>query len=625
MTVHYFDAEGNETLYIGGSFAWRFNNPGNVTKPSRYMMPGAIGYGLRISTDKVPFIIFPDRETGHQAHVKVLKEQYGNSTIRNMISAYAPKKQNDTEGYIKFVTGRAGVSETDVVGSLSEDKFKAVSASMELKEGWKPGVIKVLGKPIQVDVRDKLNQPFAKQAFQVKGTDAHVDVVTDENGELPWLYSGLLGQDVHILYKRAHDELEHVGNWLSTSAATGYTFNAPYHLVPTRPWVHKTEETERPRIHVVLAGETLSSIAAKYGTTVDAMVAVNGLADPNHIYARQHLKIPAAHGGGAQHANAAASASAPAAKPSGGGSAASGASGGAAGANSAASVPAQGGAASAPQPSAPTPTHSAAGAGQLPGAGDQHSSQAVPPPGAGNAHGAARPPAAANAPAHGASHSAPPAAQAAQPAGSGHQRESGVTHQRNDNGHPETLVSSATLEPSGPAWCSRFEGSNSLDSLEPGYRAKATGFINALRAAGATVQINAAFRPVPRTYLMYWALMIKQGKAQPDKVPPFAGVPIDWVHRTQSGEVDMEASKRAAVAMCHGYKISQKAAKPGKSQHCQGKAVDLNITGYLGKMIKDPDGNDIHVRTWDELKAFGALYGVKYFDGETMHWSENGH
>ncbi|MBN1660612.1 MAG: LysM peptidoglycan-binding domain-containing protein [Anaerolineae bacterium] len=46
--------------------------------------------------------------------------------------------------------------------------------------------------------------------------------------------------------------------------------------------------------HVVSRGETLSSIAARYGTTAAAIAAANGLANPNTIYAGQRLQIPAA-------------------------------------------------------------------------------------------------------------------------------------------------------------------------------------------------------------------------------------------------------------------------------------------------------------------------------------------
>ena len=44
--------------------------------------------------------------------------------------------------------------------------------------------------------------------------------------------------------------------------------------------------------HVVREGETLSGIARAYGVSVGALVALNGLADPDHIVAGQRLRIP---------------------------------------------------------------------------------------------------------------------------------------------------------------------------------------------------------------------------------------------------------------------------------------------------------------------------------------------
>lgn len=45
-------------------------------------------------------------------------------------------------------------------------------------------------------------------------------------------------------------------------------------------------------VHVVRAGETLSAIASRYGTTVDRLAASNHIANPNLIVAGQHLKVP---------------------------------------------------------------------------------------------------------------------------------------------------------------------------------------------------------------------------------------------------------------------------------------------------------------------------------------------
>ncbi len=49
---------------------------------------------------------------------------------------------------------------------------------------------------------------------------------------------------------------------------------------------------QEPVIHVVQAGETLFLIAEQYGTTVEAIVAANGLSDPDLIIVGQRLIIP---------------------------------------------------------------------------------------------------------------------------------------------------------------------------------------------------------------------------------------------------------------------------------------------------------------------------------------------
>jgi soluble lytic murein transglycosylase-like protein len=46
-------------------------------------------------------------------------------------------------------------------------------------------------------------------------------------------------------------------------------------------------------VHVVRVGETLSAIAARYGTSVDALARVNRISDPNLIVAGSKLKVPA--------------------------------------------------------------------------------------------------------------------------------------------------------------------------------------------------------------------------------------------------------------------------------------------------------------------------------------------
>ncbi len=51
-------------------------------------------------------------------------------------------------------------------------------------------------------------------------------------------------------------------------------------------------QAQESTTHVVQRGENLYRIALRYGTTVNAIVAANGLANPNRIYVGQRLVIP---------------------------------------------------------------------------------------------------------------------------------------------------------------------------------------------------------------------------------------------------------------------------------------------------------------------------------------------
>ena len=54
--------------------------------------------------------------------------------------------------------------------------------------------------------------------------------------------------------------------------------------------------------YTVKSGDTLSGIAVKFGTTYQNLAAINGIADPNKIYAGQVIKVTGtASSGGAQY------------------------------------------------------------------------------------------------------------------------------------------------------------------------------------------------------------------------------------------------------------------------------------------------------------------------------------
>jgi LysM repeat protein len=53
-----------------------------------------------------------------------------------------------------------------------------------------------------------------------------------------------------------------------------------------------TPAADEPERYVIQAGDTLTSVAARYGSTVEAIVAANGLSDPNAVEVGQEIVIP---------------------------------------------------------------------------------------------------------------------------------------------------------------------------------------------------------------------------------------------------------------------------------------------------------------------------------------------
>lgn len=81
---------------------------------------------------------------------------------------------------------------------------------------------------------------------------------------------------------------------VSTSAISGYRSGNPNLIYPGEVLkINGGTTTPKPagRTYTVRAGDNLSAIAARYGTTYQALAAKNGIANPNLIYPGQVLKI----------------------------------------------------------------------------------------------------------------------------------------------------------------------------------------------------------------------------------------------------------------------------------------------------------------------------------------------
>jgi len=187
---------------------------------------------------------------------------------------------------------------------------------------------------------------------------------------------------------------------------------------------------------------------------------------------------------------------------------------------------------------------------------------------------------------------------------------------------PETL--------SGAVWVSKFPNSRSLDDLTEPFRSCAADFISAIRAAGATVSINATLRPKERAYLMHWSFCIAQDDLDPEQVPPMSGVDIDWVHRDANGIKQLDASKHSAQEMVDGYGIAYRPVL--ESRHSQGLAIDMDISWSEAPLkIKDASGKPVTIKTGKrdgsnpQLQRVGKSYGVIKLPSDPPHWSSDGH
>lgn len=103
---------------------------------------------------------------------------------------------------------------------------------------------------------------------------------------------------------RAGDTLQIIAarygtTWQAIAAANNlpnanYIYTGQRLVIPTggtSPW---PQPQPNPGSYVVQAGDTLAVIAARYGTTVAAIVAANNLPNANYIYTGQRLVIPSA-------------------------------------------------------------------------------------------------------------------------------------------------------------------------------------------------------------------------------------------------------------------------------------------------------------------------------------------
>jgi hypothetical protein len=115
-----------DIVKVGGSLAWRANNPGNLRSASTSIgsVPGAVGH----------FAVFATFENGRAAQRALYLEKYGAKSVRAAIDKLTPPSENDTENYLAQLQA-AGVKLDQNVKSQIDLLMKAVEANEGLIEG----------------------------------------------------------------------------------------------------------------------------------------------------------------------------------------------------------------------------------------------------------------------------------------------------------------------------------------------------------------------------------------------------------------------------------------------------------------------------------------------------------
>lgn len=125
QTVRYEAADGELVDYVGGTWAWRNNNPGNIIMAPFAKKNGAIG-------DAGGFAIFPDYETGLAALKELLfLKKYQEKSIAEVIQAYAPLKDgNNPEQYRKLVKKFTGINSSRKIKELNAEELDQVISAI---------------------------------------------------------------------------------------------------------------------------------------------------------------------------------------------------------------------------------------------------------------------------------------------------------------------------------------------------------------------------------------------------------------------------------------------------------------------------------------------------------------
>lgn len=114
-------------------FNMNVNNPFNIRNNAANKWQG------KTTPKGAPFEHFDTIENGIRAGIKLLKNYMNNKekrTIRSILTTYAPNSENDTNGYINFVSKETGFDPDKILSADKETIWKLSQAMCKMENGY---------------------------------------------------------------------------------------------------------------------------------------------------------------------------------------------------------------------------------------------------------------------------------------------------------------------------------------------------------------------------------------------------------------------------------------------------------------------------------------------------------
>lgn len=116
-----------DIVKVGGSLAWRANNPGNLRGASTKIgtVGGAVGN----------FAVFASLEAGRAAQKSLYLTKYGDMKVKDAIDKLTPPSENDTTKYLAQLKAAGVDLDKDMKSQIDK-----VMPAVEANEGLIPGI-----------------------------------------------------------------------------------------------------------------------------------------------------------------------------------------------------------------------------------------------------------------------------------------------------------------------------------------------------------------------------------------------------------------------------------------------------------------------------------------------------